>query len=363
MAEKVRVGLVGTSGWVEQMYVPSLRSHPGAEVVAVCGRNPERAGGIAALLGGARVYADYAEMIATAGLDAAIVVVPDDLHPAIVAAATGAGLHVLCEKPLANTLPEALAMQHAVDTAGVVNMVLFTWRWQPHWRYVKHLLETGYVGRVLRARLSFFEGISFGKGYKWRFDGRRGSGTAGDLGSHMIDMAHWLLGKDVASVSADFRTFADQSAEADPPPLPVSDSCFIALGMAGGAQVMVDVSSASFMADRDCLVSVEIHGETGTIEGSHRFLGAEMGVTLRGARAGESRFSELVVPSEYYEGGVTADATFDPYVKQSAGVRAFLDAILAGHAASPDFADGVRVQRVLEAVKVSAAEGRRVAVG
>ena len=362
MTETVRVGLVGTSGWTEQMYVPSLRSHPAAKVVAVCGRNPERAGAIAAALGGARVFADWRAMIAAGGLDAVIVVVPDDLHPAIAEAAAAAGLHVMCEKPLANSLPEARAMAEAVATAKVVNMVLFTWRWQPHWRYVKHLLDTGHVGRVLRARLSFFEGISFGPGYKWRFDGRRGSGTVGDLGSHMIDMATWLTGEDVVTVSADFRTFADQSREADPAPLPVSDSCFIALGMAGGAQVLADVSSASFMADRDCLVTLEIHGDKGTIEGSHRFIGAEAGVTLRAARVGDASFSDLVVPADYYEGGVAPDAVFDPYVKQSAGVRAFIDAIITGKPAFPDFAQGLRVQRVVEAAKLSAAEGRVVRV-
>jgi predicted dehydrogenase len=360
--DKVRVGLIGTSGWVEQMYVPSLRSHEGAEVVAVCGRSPEPAARVAAALGGARVFADWRAMIAAGGLDAAIVVVPDDLHPAIVEAAAAAGLHVLCEKPLANSLSEAEAMERAVREAGVANLVLFTWRWQPHWRYVRQLVQDGYVGRCFRARFSFVESTSPGRGYKWRFDGRRASGVAGDLGSHMIDMAHWFFG-DVASVGADLRTFVDQSAEADPPPLPVNDSAFVAMAMKSGPQVLVDVSSVTWMADRDCLVTVELHGEEGTIEGHHRFLGAEAGVTLKGSRRGEPGFSTLVVPEEYYAGGVAPDAVFDPYVKQSAGVRAFIDAILAGRPASPDFADGVRVQRVLEAVKVSGKEGRVVALG
>lgn len=359
--EKVRIGLIGTSGWVEQMYVPSLRSHPGAEVVAVCGRNAGPAGTIAAQLGGARVFADWREMIGSGGLDAVVIVVPDDLHPAMVAAAAGAGLHVLCEKPLANSLVEALAMEQAVATAGVANMVLFTWRWQPHWRYVRRLVEQGYIGRCYRARFTFIESTSPGKGYKWRFDGRRATGIAGDLGSHMIDMAHWFFG-DVATVSADLRTFVDQSGEADPPPLPVNDAALIAMTMRDGPQVLVDVSGVSYMADRDCLVTVELHGDEGTIEGSHRFVGAEAGATLKGARRGERSFSTLVVPDEYYAGNVAPGVVFDPYVKQSAGVRAFIDAILAGRAASPDFADGVRVQRVLEAVKVSGTEGRVVAV-
>jgi predicted dehydrogenase len=360
--DKVRIGLIGTSGWAEQMYVPSLRSHAGAEVVAVCGRNPAPAEKIAAALGGAQVFADWRAMIAAGGLDAVIVVVPDDLHPEIVGAAAAAGLHVLCEKPLANSLPEAEAMERAVREAGVVNLVLFTWRWQPHWRYVRQLVADGYIGRCYRARFAFVESTSPGRGYKWRFDGRRASGAAGDLGSHMIDMAHWFFG-DVARVSADLRTFVDQPAEADPVPLPVNDSALIAMTMREGSQVLVDVSSVTWMADRDCLVTIELHGDQGTIEAHHRFLGAEAGVTLKASRRGEAGFSTLVVPDEYYAGGVAPDAVFDPYVKQSAGVRAFIDAILAGKPASPDFADGVRVQRVLEAVKVSGREGRVVAVG
>jgi len=360
-SDTVRIGLIGTSGWVEQMYVPSLRSHAGAEVVAVCGRNAGPAGKIAAQLGKAQVYADWRAMIAAGGLDAVIIVVPDDLHPPIVATAAGAGLHVLCEKPLANTLADAEAMERAVREAGVANMVLFTWRWQPHWRYVRRLVEDGYIGRCYRARFAFVESTSPGPGYKWRFDGRRATGIAGDLGSHMIDMAHWFFG-DVAHVSADLRTFVDQSGEADPPPLPVNDSALIAMAMRSGPQVLVDVSGVSYMADRDCLVTVELHGDAGTIEGRHRFLGAEAGVTLRGARRGETSFSTLVVPDEYYASGVAPDAVFDPYVKQSAGVRAFIDAIREGRPASPGFADGVRVQRVLEAVKVSGTEGRVAAV-
>jgi predicted dehydrogenase len=362
MAGKVRIGLIGTSNWVAEMYLPSLLSHPAAETVAVCGRNRERAAEIAAKLGGPRVFTDYQAMIAEAGLDAVLIVVPDDLHREMAVAAAEAGLHILCEKPLSNALDDAVAMAEAVAAAGVINMVLFTWRWQPHWRYLKHLVAAGYIGRCLRARLSFVEGIAFGKGYKWRFDGRRGTGTAGDLGSHMIDMAHWLLDDEVATVSASLKTFADQSAETIPPPLPSNDACFITMEMGRGAQVLVDVSSASYMADRDCRVAIEFHGDQGTIEAEHCFLGAEAGARLRGARKGEASFSTLVVPDEYYAGGVGRAATYDPYVRQPAGVRLFVDSILAGTPATPDFNDGLRVQRVLDAVLKSGKEGRVVSL-
>lgn len=361
MADKLRVGLIGTSWWTDLMYVPSLASHAGAEVVAVCGRNPEPAKAVAAKLGGAEVFADYREMIAAGGLDAVVIATPDDTHRAMVEAAASAGLHVLCEKPLANTLDDAEAMERSVAAARVINMVMFTWRWQPQWRYLKRLIDDGYIGRPFRARFAFIEGIAMGPAYQWRFDGRRGSGVAGDLGSHMIDMAHWFLGE-VATVSADLRIFSDQSRKADPAPLPVNDACLIALGMTGGAQVLIDSSAVTWLADRDVVIDVELAGDAGTIEARHVFGGKEAGVTIRGARTGETGFSPLTIPDEYFTGGAARDAMLDPYAKQSAGARAFIDAILSGRPATPDFADGVKVQRVLDAAFRSDVEGRVVSI-
>ena len=92
-------------------------------------------------------------MIAAGGLDAVVIAAPDDVHREMVLAAADAGLHILCEKPLANTLADAVEMQRRVEAAGVTNMVLFTWRWQPHWRYVKHLVDTGYRRPLLPGAL------------------------------------------------------------------------------------------------------------------------------------------------------------------------------------------------------------------
>src|SRR6185503_17658749 len=143
MSKKVRVGIVGTSWWIDMMYLPALHNYPGAEVTAVCGRNRERTAEVAMKFGGARVFTDYREMIAAGGLDAVVIAVPDDLHCEITIAALNAGLHVLCEKPLANSLAHANEMLRHAELAGVKHMVLFTWRWQPHWRYIKHLVDTG----------------------------------------------------------------------------------------------------------------------------------------------------------------------------------------------------------------------------
>ena len=155
MKDKVKLGVIGTSWWVDLMYVPSLNSHPLASVVAISGRDAKRASKIAAKFGGATVFTDYRDLIAADGIDAVVVAAPDDLHLPMTMAALDAGLHVLCEKPLAGNAADARRMHRRAIAAGVKHMVLFTWRWQPHWRYVKHLIDSGYIGRCQHAEFRF----------------------------------------------------------------------------------------------------------------------------------------------------------------------------------------------------------------
>ncbi len=103
MIDKVRVGVVGTSWWADGMYLPALRSHPRADIAAICGRDQARAAKLAEKYGIPSIFADYAEMIERGKLDAVIVSVPDDLHYDVTMRALEAGLHVLCEKPFALT--------------------------------------------------------------------------------------------------------------------------------------------------------------------------------------------------------------------------------------------------------------------
>jgi len=355
MGRKVRIGVVGTSWWTDLLYVPSLNSHPGAEMVAICGRDAARAGEVAAKFGGAKVFTDYRQLIGSGDIDAVFVVTPDDLHYEMTMAAVDAGLHVLCEKPLAGNAGHAREKRQRADAAGLKTMVLFTWRWQPHWRYVKQLVETSYIGRCCQARFEFIGGHARDPGYKWRFDGQRANGILGDLGSHMIDFAQWLVG-DVAAVSADLRVYSDQSSTADPPPLPVNDAGVLVLDLAGGAQAEIQVGGVALVGDQITRIAVRLYGDAGSIEAGHIFFGADAGVRLRGLGKGEAGFTELAIPAEFFDGGVDPGAMLDPYTKQSAGPRLFIDAILGDRAAVPDFSVGVRVQEVVDAAIRSNAE-------
>ncbi len=361
MAEKVRLGLIGTSWWVDLMYAPSLMSHPAARVVAVCGRNATRASEVAEEFGGAKVFTDYRQLIASGELDAVVVAAPDDLHYEMTMAAIDAGLHVLCEKPLAGNASRAREMLKRVEAARLKHMVLFTWRWQPHWRYVKHLIESGFIGRCYHAEFQFLGDFALGSEYKWRFDGRRSNGITGDLGSHMIDFARWYLGE-ARRVTADLPTFIDQSATANPSPTPVNDVGLVTLEFAGGARAQIRVSAVSRLGDEGVRIVASFHGEAGTLEVRHTYFGVDAGAVIRGVRKDEPSFARLEVPAQFLEGGVNPQQLFDPYVKQSAGPRAFVDAILADTPPSPGFDVGVRVQEVVDAALRSNAEKRWVSL-
>ncbi len=129
MFDEVRVGIIGTSGWTELMFIISFKSHPAAEIVAICGRNRERGQELAEKHNIPQVFTDYGTMINEAGIDAIVVAAPDDLHVPMTMAALEAGLHVLCEKPLVDNSEQARQMYDKANAMGVKHMVLYTWSW------------------------------------------------------------------------------------------------------------------------------------------------------------------------------------------------------------------------------------------
>lgn len=176
----VRVGVVGTSWWTGFMHLPTLSSHPQAQLTAVCGRNRDRAAEIAEKHHIPLVFTDYREMMRQGGLDAMIISAPDDLHHPMTMAALEAGLHVLCEKPLAMNASQAREMFEAARAKGVKHMVLFTYRWLPHIRYAYDLIQEGFVGRPYQAHFHFVGGYARSSTYAWRFDRTRANGILGD---------------------------------------------------------------------------------------------------------------------------------------------------------------------------------------
>ena len=242
--DRVRVGMVGTSWWADGMHLPSLKSHPAADVVAIAGRDQTPARAMAQKYDIPQVYADYRVMLAQAKLDALVVSVPDDLHYPIVMDALDAGLHVLCEKPLAMDAAQAKVMYEKAEVAGVRHMTYFTWRWRPQIHYVHQLIEHGFVGRVLHCQLSQIGGYARGKEYAWRFDARRANGVLGDLGSHIFDMSRWFVGE-ITRVNARLATVVARQGPGGEPPSQANDLVSLTVEFENGAQGILQVSAVA----------------------------------------------------------------------------------------------------------------------
>ena len=205
MDSKVRVGVIGTTGYAEGVHLRTLGRHPKTEIVAICGRDRARAQEVAARHGISAVFTDYREMIGRGDLDAIIIVARDELHHPMTMDALDAGLHVLCEKPLASTAAQAREMYERAEVAGVKHMSFFNLRGSPYMRHLRRLVEEGYLGRCYAAEISIVNGFGRSGAYQWRFDRRHGTGALGDLGCYAIDLARWFVG-DIARVSARLPT-------------------------------------------------------------------------------------------------------------------------------------------------------------
>ena len=360
MSTQIKVGVIGTSGWTEMMFLPPINNHPTALVSAICGRNRERGEALAKTYGIPQVFTDYRTMIAEGNLDAIVVATPDDLHFDMTMAALDAGLHVLCEKPLALTVDHARLMTEKAEATGVKHMVLFTWRWPPHFQYLKRLVDEGFIGKCYQANFRFLGGFGRTTDYAWRQDGNRANGVVSDLGAHMIDFAHHFVG-DIAKVNANLRSHIEHDGLGGQPVPPVNDAADVALQFANGAQGMIQVSIMTYLADRFMEIVVELYGEDGTLECRYIPFGQQIAATIYGARQDEEAFTIQKLPPEYdaYKGN---DDPMVYFRSESVGPRLFIDAILDDVPVLPDFRDGLKVQEVIEAALLSAREGRWVSL-
>jgi predicted dehydrogenase len=356
MRNRVKIGVVGTSWWVDGWYLPMLAADEGAELVAICGRNRMRADELAAKYLIPQVFTDYQALIEQGDLDALVVATPDELHYPITMAALQAGLHVLCEKPLAINGEQAQAMLALAEQVGVKHMIMFGWRWMPHYQYLHQLLAEGFVGRYYHIHLRFLGSRGRSKEYTWRFDPQHSLGVLGDLGSHMIDLGQWLVG-DITRVCVHLATYVERPGGDGQPILGANESALLAVEYANGAQGMIHASTVAHTADRLREQYVTVHGEHGTLEAELRLRGAEAGTTVRGARQEDNSFQVLPTPPSYLKGldPDDPDQFTQVFTKHLVGSRLFVDAIRQNYLPSPNFRDGSRVQQVMDAALESQA--------
>lgn len=359
MAADLRFGMIGTSWYADSMHLPSLTSHPRAAVTAICGRTRSRADEIAANYNIPHVYTDYRDLIESGEVDAVVIATPDDTHHAMTLAAVDAGLHVICEKPLALTLAEAREMAQRADAAGVKHMTYFTLRWFQHTRWVKELLDEGAVGDCNHCRISYVHGNGLGGDYRWRLDGDRANGILGDLGSHLIDLARWFNGE-IVRVAAQLPTVVQRTHPDGRPVTPTNDACLLSVEYANGAVGTIHASSVAYTGGRGLEQHIVLYGDAGTVEADMNFgnfgSGSGVNMAVRSAGRPDGVFSDQPIPSHIW-GSVTPETVDETFAHDSVGDRYFIDCVLNDQPVTPSLWDGVAAQAVIEAALESQRNG------
>jgi predicted dehydrogenase len=354
-----RVGVIGTSWWADSMYLPALTACDGIELAAVAGRNHERAAEFADRWSIGTAYADAAALL-DSDLDAVVIASANDSHHPLSMAAIERGLHVLCEKPLGLNVTEANEMVAAADAADVVTLVPFTYRYMPMMRWVKQLQDDGFVGAPRHLGMRYFTGYARDGEYAWRFDrGEAGSGVIGDIGSHWLAIALWMLG-DAVSMSATSTAFVPRAARPDGAPYERGeDSAVMTVGFASGAYAVLQVSAVCWEGgDFNQSHWLDLHGTDGTLYGHSDWQTVQ---DVSGVRAGEAGPAEpLPIPDEIWAGArrdTVHDTYRDVFRDGGAMIGDFITAVQRGQRCEFDFGFGLRVQQLCDAAVTSAAAG------
>ncbi len=340
-------------------FFPDLPSRPVRKVL--CGRTRAEVERVAAQWGWESWTTDWREAVERADVDAVIVGTPNHTHHEICLAALAAGKHVLCEKPLARTLVQAEEMAAAARRAGVCHGVAFNYRRVPAVALARRVITEGRLGRIYHLRSSFLQDwlLDPDTPMSWRLRKEdAGSGTLGDLLSHSIDLARYLVG-DLHEVIADLTTFIPQRPRAEEAGgrenVTVDDRAALLARFTGGAVGTIEASRLA--AGRKAANAVEVYGERGSLRFNQErlneldFYAASDPPHLQGPRTIlVTEPSHPYIAAWWPPGHIIGwEHTF---VHQ---LRDFIAAASAGTPFEPDFAAGVACQRVLDAAERSLA--------
>jgi predicted dehydrogenase len=183
--------------------------------------------------------------------------------------------------------------------------------------------------------------------YQWRVDKNRSNGVLGDLGSHVIDLARWLVG-DIVSVNARLAVCLSHTDPAGNQVSSANDSAHLLIKFANGTLGSIQTTWLAHLGDH---MRVSLYGEAGTLEADLQFDSVRNNI-FRGARVREEKLQNLTIPKKYLEGMDSADM-WSVFTTQSVGPRLFIDSILADRTVFPNFWDGYRNQQIIDAAILS----------
>lgn len=378
MAKTVNVALIGTkfmgkahsNGFLQAPRFFDMKTKPVMKVI--CGHDPKGTAAAAEQFGWEEWSTNWEEVINRPDIDVVDISTPGDLHATMAIAAAKAGKHIICEKPLANTLKEAEAMNAAVKKAGVKNMCGFTYRFNPAVQSIKKMVSKGELGRIFHVRACYQQDWIVDPEFpvNWRLQkATAGSGALGDIGAHITDLAQYLVGE-VSEVSAAMETFIKQRPLADAQTTIANksakktgkkgtvdvDDAAVWVARFKGTDTLGTFEATRFAPGRRNYNCIEIYGSKGSViwnqEDMHKFQ------YYNSADAADRQGFRTVLATD---GAHPYAANWWPSAHNIGyehlfvhEVYEFITQLNAKKVTYPTFDDGVKVQKVLDAVEKSA---------
>ncbi|RWI36094.1 Gfo/Idh/MocA family oxidoreductase [Mesorhizobium sp.] len=323
---------------------------------------------------------DWRAVVSRPDIDVVDIVTPNDSHAPIAIAAAEAGKHIICEKPLARSGDEAKTMLDAVRKAGVIHMVAFNYRRTPAVALARKYIEEGRIGEIRNFRGTYLQDWSADPDspLSWRFQKKiAGSGSIGDIGTHVVDLARYLVGE-INDVSALVRTYnktrpvqsggldklgaAEKNADAERAKVDVDDEVVTLLKFAGGAIGSLEATRNAY--GRNNFITFEVHGTKGSIAFNYerrdelQVMFADDPADARGFRTVYSG------PAHPYGSGLWPIPALGIGYSETKIVECFdfFSAIVSRKQPSPNFEDGYRTERVADALIESGESGGWVKV-
>jgi predicted dehydrogenase len=367
MAKTLNIGMIGYAFMGKAhsaayrdvgRYFPDIKVKP--VMKAICGRNETAVRDAADQLGWESYETDALDLINRPDIDIVDVCTPGWAHKDQVVAAAKAGKHIICEKPIGNTLKEAKAMADAVSKAGVSSLVMFNYRRIPAVSLAKQLIDAGEIGRVYHFRAQYLQDWIADPDFPmvWRLDKElTGSGALGDLGSHITDLARFLVGE-IREVSASMKTFVFERpvkpGSKEKGKVTVDDAVSWLANFENGA--VGTFEATRFARGRKNANGFEIYGSKGSLiftfddMNNLQFWSAKDSPKTQG-------FRNVMVtePDHPYMEGWWPPGHLIGYQHTFVNtIRDFLDGLGRRKKVLPDMNDGLRCQQVLDAIERSA---------
>jgi predicted dehydrogenase len=350
------MGRAHSNAWRQVGRFFDLPADPQLQVV--CGRDAEAVAQAAAKLGWREHATSWQEVVARPDVDIVDVCTPGDSHEEIAIAAARAGKAVLCEKPLANDLAGAERMLAAAEQAGVVHMVCHNYRRAPAVALARQWIDEGRIGEIRHWRGTYLQDWIVDPDFPrvWRLEkAKAGSGALGDIASHSIDLARYLVGE-IREVSGLLETFVRERPLEDGSgrgPVDVDDAALALLRFENGA--IGSVEGTRFAPGRKNHNRFEINGSRGSLAFDLERMNELQVYTEEGADSG-FRTVLATDPSHPYVQGWWPPGHVLGYEHTFVHTMLdFLRGLESGRSPQPSFEDGVRNQRVLDAVERSSA--------